>query len=225
MGGSLRGHSDQSASLSAAPRARLFERCLRAHSRVLRAGDDALPGTASILAELRAAEPVVAAGLLHAAYGQGDFGFIGWRHRRDYLRGIVGSQAEDLVWRYDRLKWYGGGAAAQFDRFDTLDEIERTIILMRLANELDDHMNFAHQLSGEREYGHGRQRDIIVRIAEKLGQDRLATALRGVYAAPDDTTWLALLRTSHTGSYQLAWSRGATLRKLLRYVPTRYLPF
>ena len=184
-----------------------------------------LVGTTSILAELRVAEPVVAAGLLHAAYAQGDFGLIRWRHRRDHLRRMVGSEAEDLVWRYDQLRWYGGGAGVQFDRLETLDEIERTIILMRLANELDDHMNFARQLSGERDYDHGQQRDIVVRMAERLGRERLAMALRQVYAEPDDRTWLAPLRTNRTGSYQLAWSRGAILRKLLRFVPTRYLPF
>ena len=184
-----------------------------------------LVGTASILAEVRAAEPVVVAGLLHAAYEEGDFGFIRWRHRRDHLQNVVGAEAEDLIWRYGRLKWYGGGASTQFERFDTLDEIERTIILMRLANELDDHMNFAHQLSGELEYEHGQQCDVIVRIAEKLGQERLAMALRQVYTEPDDMTWLAPLRTCHTGSYNLAWSHGAALRKLLRYIPTRYLPF
>ena len=79
-----------------------------------------LVGTGSILAELGAAEPVVAAGLLHAAYEQGDFGFIRWRHRRGHVRNIVGAAVEDLVWRYDGLKWYGGVKRTLFEQLDTL---------------------------------------------------------------------------------------------------------
>src|SRR5690349_4857301 len=41
-----------------------------------------LVGTTSILAEIGAAEIIVVAGLLHAAYEQGDFGVTRWRNRR-----------------------------------------------------------------------------------------------------------------------------------------------
>ena len=184
-----------------------------------------LVGTASILATLRAEEPIVVAALLHSAYEQGDLSFVRWRHRRDYLRQAVGTAAEDIVWRYNELKWYGDRIATLFDRLDILSELDRTIVLMRLVNELEDHMNFAHQLSGELAYDHRQNRETFIAMAERLEQPSLAAALRQVFAEPEEVAWLAPLRTSHSGSYQLAWPRGSALRRLLRFVPTHYLPF
>jgi hypothetical protein len=183
-----------------------------------------LVGTASILATLRAKEPVVGAALLHAAYEQGDFGIVRWRHRRIYVRRAVGIAIEDVVWRYNQLKWYGDRVTTLFDRFDTLSEFDRTIVLMRLANELEDHMNFAHQLSGKLAYDHRQNRETFIAMAERLKQPSLTAALRQVFAEPESLAWLAPLCTNYSGSYQLAWPRRSSLRKLLRFIPTHYLP-
>ena len=68
-------------------------------------------GTASILASLRARMPVIAAGLLHAAYTHGEFG-NGWRGvsppKRREVRRAVGEEVESLVARYTELAWHAG---------------------------------------------------------------------------------------------------------------------
>src|SRR5436309_10586495 len=59
-----------------------------------------LVGTASILTSMQVRAPVVAAGLLHASYTQGEFG-NGWSGtdpvKRERLRTAVGAEVEDLV--------------------------------------------------------------------------------------------------------------------------------
>lgn len=184
-----------------------------------------LVGTASILAELGATGHVVTAGLIHAAYEQGDFGFTRWRYRRGRVREAVGAEVEQLIWRYNGLEWYGGAIVPLSERLDTLDMLDRFVVLMRLANELDDHMNFAHELSGELHYDRQADRELVAGMAERLGYARLAAALREAFGGSGKVDWVEPLRTDRTGSYQLAWSRGRALRKVLGLVPTRYLPF
>jgi hypothetical protein len=96
-----------------------------------------LVGTASILAAFGAEPTTVAAGLLHAAYDQGDFGITRWRNRRARVRRAIGDASEALVWQYHQLSWDGLVARIQ-DGLDKLTTIEPAIVLMRLANELDD---------------------------------------------------------------------------------------
>jgi len=86
-------------------------------------------------------------------------------------------------------------------------------------------MNFAHELSGKLHYDHRADRELVAQMAERLGYAQLAAALREVFADSGKADWLGPLRTSRTGSYQLAWSRGRALRRILGLVPTRYLPF
>ncbi len=85
-----------------------------------------LVGTGSILAALGAEPTTVAAGLLHAAYDQGDFGITRWRNRRARVRLAIGDGAEALVWRYQELGWNDLAVARMRDGLDALTTIERT---------------------------------------------------------------------------------------------------
>src|SRR5690349_6606442 len=65
-------------------------------------------GTASILAWLRLPAPVVAAGLLHNAYGNGDFGDGRkgpTRSRRRRIRESLGPEVETYVAKFSALYW------------------------------------------------------------------------------------------------------------------------
>lgn len=67
-----------------------------------------LVGTASILTAYRAAPPVIVAGLLHAAYEQGDylpFGERSTENCRRMVRQVVGAEVEALIARYAVFPW------------------------------------------------------------------------------------------------------------------------
>jgi len=67
-----------------------------------------LVGTAGVLASLRAPAPLVAAGVLHAAYIFGDFGDArggATAAKRGTLRKEAGAEVEDIIARYDALRW------------------------------------------------------------------------------------------------------------------------
>ena len=97
-----------------------------------------LVGTASVLASVGEHPTVVAAGLLHAAYAEGEFG-DGSRgfspHKRRTLVEAAGTYVECLVAVYTHLPWHPSllaGLAAN------LDAEPREVVLIRLANEVDD---------------------------------------------------------------------------------------
>ena len=67
-----------------------------------------LVGTASILASLKVSPVLVAAGLLHAAYMQGNFGAARGgmsRAKRRRVRSVVSDEVEKLVASYGKLLW------------------------------------------------------------------------------------------------------------------------
>jgi len=100
-----------------------------------------LVGTASILTRYGAPFPVVAAGLLHAAYTFGEFatpetGITPARRRR--VRAVVGEEAEDLVHRYARFPWNAATIGSLPQKIPCMSRPERDVVLMRLANELEE---------------------------------------------------------------------------------------
>lgn len=104
-----------------------------------------LVGTASILARHGAGIDVVAAGLLHASYAQGDWGDgqgrSGTPERRAHLSALMGASVEDLVFRYTELRWKPDTIAAYRDRSGALVRPESDVVLMRLANLLEDYLD------------------------------------------------------------------------------------
>src|SRR5690349_1318442 len=101
-------------------------------------------GTASALVEARARLPVVVAGLIHAAYTHGEFG-DGWRSvtatKRAHVRTAVGPEAESLVDRYTSFRWRAEALPGLRAALPSLDALDRDVVLMRLANEVDDHLD------------------------------------------------------------------------------------
>jgi (p)ppGpp synthase/HD superfamily hydrolase len=142
-----------------------------------------LVGTASVLVSLRARVPVVAAGLLHAAYTHGEFG-DGWRGmsppKRAELRQAVGEDVEDLIARYTRLAWRPRTIPEIRARLDAMTPIEREVLLVRLANELDDHLDLGtlYLADGQRRHDvPGGDLPAAIEMAERLGFSALAKDL------------------------------------------------
>jgi (p)ppGpp synthase/HD superfamily hydrolase len=142
-----------------------------------------LVGTASVLASLRARTPVLVTGLLHAVYTHGEFG-NGWRGmsepKRAEIRRAVGGEIEDLIVRYTRLLWSSRTIPEIRARLDTMTPVERDVLLVRLANELEDHLDLGILYHGDAQ----RRREFMeanlpaaVEMAERLGFPALAKSL------------------------------------------------
>ena len=159
-----------------------------------------LVGTASILASIRQPARIVTAGLLHAAYVFGDFGdgVSGITEaRRERVRRAVGQDVEDLVARYTRFDWNKNTIPRIRERVDGLTADERDVLVIRLANELEDHLDFGVLYCGNGE----KRREYIrsplnqsVDMAKMLGLTELAAELDAAFTETLNTTLPDALR-------------------------------
>jgi len=157
---------------------------------------DHLVGTASILASLRMPVEVVVAGLIHAAYLHGDFGSIKTgisEEKRIQVRRVVGEEVEDYIARYDRLLLTAAEISSLDGTAGQLGPVDRYVVLMRLANELEHNLDLGglYFVHGEREQrGHRRYTQnrlpLLMTLANRLGFPSLAeemeTILKGLAA-------------------------------------------
>ena len=152
---------------------------------------DHLVGTAAVLAHLRVPVALVIAGLLHASYEQGDFGFVfrgntkASSRKRRYLRQRAGTTVDDYVYRYTNLLWNEANIADLQRDIACLDGVQRDVILIRLANELDDQRDLAmlHITDPRKRLALIRSSGkVIVAIARQLGQRQLGDELARVFA-------------------------------------------
>ena len=122
-------------------------------------------GAASILSALRASPHLVAAALIHNAYGNGDFGnaragATDWK--RGEIRRVLGWQVEHYVYEFSVFLRLGRGTFANLpSSIDGLSMTERGVLLLRLA-DLTEHYRDLGQVYG------GRQRTACEMI-EKFG--------------------------------------------------------
>jgi (p)ppGpp synthase/HD superfamily hydrolase len=169
-----------------------------------------LVGTASILSSLRVPIEVVAAGLLHAAYIYGDFGDEDRgisEAKREQLRGVVGRRIEEYVDRYTIQPWNEKTISAICDSLDALSPIDRDVLLMRLANELEDHLDLGILYCGnvkQRQHYINRSGAILVKIAEELGFPTLAADLAQIFRESTLAEIPAQLRRPSNSSFTLA---------------------
>ncbi len=169
-----------------------------------------LVGTASILASLHSSINVVAAGLLHAAYIYGEYG-TGVRgmtpEKREQVRSVVGVQTEELIARYTELKWNRRTIPTIYNQIDTLEPIEREVLVIRLANELEDHLDLGVLYCGNAQ----QRREYIqsslylsVDMANQLGFPSLASALSHAFHEVVSAELPNSIRQGHAHSFLLA---------------------
>jgi (p)ppGpp synthase/HD superfamily hydrolase len=166
-----------------------------------------LVGTASILATARARMPVIAAGLLHAVYTHGEFG-NGWRGmfpvKRAEIRRAVGEEIEGLVAQYTELRWHEGTIEGIRGRIDTMTPMERDILLIRLANELEDHLDLGVLYQGDADRRRRYMRTHLascVDMAERLGATGLAAALTATFDEVETTEVPVSLQRAEESSF------------------------
>jgi hypothetical protein len=152
-------------------------------------------GVASILAELGQPAEVLALGLLHNVYGNGDFGDGrgpgATLARRRVVREAVGEQVEELVARFRDVGIQWKPIADVRRTLPERDEAERLLILVDLADFLEKYVDFGALYFTEGAiygrdyveraiYGSGPE---LVEIASELGGSRLSEMLSSALAA------------------------------------------
>lgn len=162
-----------------------------------------LIGTASILAAQKANSTSVAAGLLHAAYIHGRFRDP--RHgatpaKRTILRDAVGDEIETLLAKYANLRWDYATIKALSERDAPLDAAERDVVMIRLANELEDLLDLGLQYGGKSKGYASKEGGVamLCSLAEGMGLSDLARELESVLlpTTPVDVT-AALVRNEN----------------------------
>lgn len=158
-------------------------------------------GTASILCELHARGALIAAGLLHAAYEHGDFGT--WTkgtspERRAKLRATSGGEVENYVARYTDLRWTKNTIPKIYETFRAFGQIERDVLLARLANELEDLSDlgvlYCHSASHKSRY-YKRIAPSMIAMADAMGFPALASGLKEAIASMSVAETFAELRS------------------------------
>ena len=147
-------------------------------------------GVASILGHLDLPIEVVAFGLVHNVYGNGDFG-DGRRYktsaeRRRRVRDAVGLEVETFVHRFHRFRINKQTIDRIEAELDSYGELERLMILTDLADHLEKYVDDGVLYFGDATYVTdevGLLGDRMIVIAERLGQPRLAEMLRQGFRA------------------------------------------
>jgi hypothetical protein len=141
-------------------------------------------GVASILAGIDQPGELVAVGLLHNIYGNGDFGDGGGSavtpFRRDLVREAVGAPVETLLVRFAELRIRPGNVEKIQLGLAELDETDRRLLLVDLADYLEKYVDLGLLYFGESdEILHTTERigDDLIEIARELGEPRLAEML------------------------------------------------
>ncbi len=111
--------------------------------------------TASIVMAEKQEPELVMIALLHAAYVIHLFDDSTRSHnlvsRRQEIRTRFGHTVEDLLYRYGTMEWYEISKIRKYlDEIDRLEPETRALLTIRLANELDDHLDDAMDFAAEK---------------------------------------------------------------------------
>jgi hypothetical protein len=170
-----------------------------------------LVGTASLLAGISAAPDVVVAGLMHAAYDFGEFGIASLTRRRRRIRQTIGEHAEALVWSYHTAPWSPLEVPRLCTSVSGLSEGERSVVLMRLANELEDNLDLAMHHCHPAKDAYRHLHDQFVTLARLLGYPDLAHAFLAIAQESAEGAWADELSLNRPASYRLASRFGLRL--------------
>lgn len=152
---------------------------------------------------------VIAAGLFHAAYIYGEYG-TGERGmtdaKREQVRCAVGVKTEELIAGYTALKWSKQAIPTIREGLTTLGPKDREILLVRLANELEDHLDFGVLYCGNAEHRREYIRSslyLCVGMAHRLGFPALAAALARTFQSVVSAELPTPTGTGHDHSFLL----------------------
>ncbi|MEQ8967011.1 MAG: HD domain-containing protein [Azospirillaceae bacterium] len=174
--------------------------------------------TAGILARHGEREAVVLAGLVHAVYAQGDFGATrpgATPTNRAVLRAVIGAEAEDLVARYTAFAWSPESARRMLEDAEARRAIGADILVMRIANELEEALDGALAHVGARMRVETLdQLALSARLARSIDRPGLGEAVDAVLAVEAERAAPAAAMGAD-GSYVLL-PASAAIRQVVR---------
>lgn len=163
-------------------------------------------GVASIVASVDQPSEVVAAGLLHNVYGNGDFGdgrrYTRTSSRRRLVREAVGDRLESLVYRFADLRMRPETIEGIRQAIPQLDDTDRRLLLVDIADQLEKYVDLGVLYLGECDWILDRGKRIgreVIEIADELGEPQLGEMLSAATAkaAAEAPNVPAELRSSH----------------------------
>lgn len=178
-----------------------------------------LVGTASVMAWLGAKPEAVVAALMHSVYEAS----LAFGNNVDQvrltparIRARVSEDVERLVAAYHAMPWNLDTLPALASESRSAHGERAEVLLLRLANELDDHLDCSMAYcSGER-----RRIDeafgLWVEMAGSLGFPALADALRRCHSEHAECDWVPRLGAGRFVSYSPIDSRHGLLRRVRR---------
>jgi gluconolactonase len=139
-------------------------------------------GTASILASLKLPAPVVAAGLLHNVFENGDFGDGRrgiTRGRHDKIAGTLGSEVAEYLARFPSLFWNSRTGRLARNDLNGLTTVDRHVLLILISEHLEHLLDLDilfYDESVRRTYLSNSA--IGAEVADKMGFTALAAELK-----------------------------------------------
>ena len=188
--------------------------------------------TASILLEEKLSVEVVLAGLVHAVYAVGCF--KDFRHgkatsdHRVEVRDELGEEVEQLIFDYDKFPWYRKDCIeSHMDQFANYNLREKNLLLMRLANELEDYLDYGMAYRAvfpyrEKVVAYG---NLAIELANRLGHSQLADELKEVFEINLSSNLPKVVLMNQSSSFQLPalkWLKKSYFEKL-RYKTEQFL--
>ena len=133
---------------------------------------------------------MVSAAVLHAAYAQGEWsdGATGATpDRRQAVQEVLGNDAEDFVYRYSEFRWRQPGAVAEHAKScRNGDGRNRSLLLMRLANELEEYLDFGNLYAPDAEDRKQFRRiygQYMIELTRAVGVPEFGAELAAAFAA------------------------------------------
>lgn len=142
-----------------------------------------LVGTASILVANSVPVELVLAGLLHAVYVAGDFGFEpGTRQtkrKRQCVRDLAGVKVEAIISAYDDIRWNAESVHCYLEHLEDLQQETRSVLILRLANTLEDLLDDGMKFCPPKRDAASEDMQVaILALARALGCPELETQLQ-----------------------------------------------
>ena len=186
-------------------------------------------GVASILAHLKLPTEFIAAGLLHNIYGNGDFGDgrrdVATERRRRIVRKAVGDRIEILIERFPGCRIGSKITPDILSRIDQLDEIDKKLIVIDLADYLEKYIDLGVCYWGDSQVisdAVNKRGQNLVTMASGLGYPQLARMLNETFTQAGRAQIPDSLRAS-SGWKEMDLVIPRSCRRLLRPILVKQL--
>ncbi|OUX04248.1 MAG: hypothetical protein CBE00_12975 [Planctomycetaceae bacterium TMED240] len=170
-----------------------------------------LIGTAAALAGWKQPIELINAGLLHSAYLFGDFqdGEKGSSpRRRRWLRNHMGSETEDLVYRYTLSTW-GNSNNTQLHHQALADPSFCEVFKVKVADTYDELADYGILLSPNKHYPFGllvdenEERALLSAIQDLISEEACSQFSSSLKHLRTGSVWPAWLRNERTSFYRV----------------------